>query len=69
MTCVIGIYFNHFTINDHLFKVYVYCLIKNKLVTHKQMLKSQVVSLASVQRLHTETEDCPLKYFIKVSWN
>lgn len=49
MTCVIGIYFNHFTINDHLFKVYVYCLIKNKLVTHKQTLKTEVVILAVVQ--------------------
>lgn len=56
MTCVIGIYFNHFTINDHLFKVYVYCLIKNKLATHKQKLESQVVSLALVQRLRTLTE-------------
>lgn len=53
MTCVIGIYFNHFTINDHLFKVYVYCLIKNKLVTHKQTLKTEVVILAVVQCVRT----------------
>lgn len=58
MTCVIGIYFNHFTINDHLFKVYVYCLIKNKLVTHKQTLKIQVLSLALVHSKRALSLEC-----------